>query len=514
MKYIIKVNGSWGKIEPIPEGILKETLIKNLSYEKKNSQFIPNWNWRWVKLYKDNKGEFPIGLMPLVEKIFEKLIIKYEVKRKTIVYNMKDTWYNENLRSYQKTIIKEVLANPNRCIISACVGAGKTLMSKEIIQTMNEKTLITVPTVEIKKQWIKELNGITDVEITTYQKVMAMLKKDRKKAIEWLKSFKLYISDECLVGGSKIITDQGFISISNIVKEKYGGKVLSYNLEKNRLEYKKILNYYEKEPSDVYRIILENEKGKRIKITATPNHKLFYNGSYKRIDKLKIGDILLCYEKSICPICYKEFTRNGLAAHLFHHKLNKSSQLKNEYIKKLKKGMDKADKTFYKTKEFSNKMRKNKLGQKNPMSNTNRRKIWTKKRELLWRKKIKEWQLKNPSFVKVGNGRGMSALEIYFYHKFLNNTWKYNKVFVSKSLKNNTLIRNLASHYKIDFYNEVYNTAIEIDGYNIHKNRRDIDLKKSIIFIDNKIKILRFNEKDIYYNEKFVRNVINYVSKI
>jgi len=101
----------------------------------------------------------------------------------------------------------------------------------------------------------------------------------------------------CLVGETTIITDNGDVSIEEIIEkgiENY--KVISYNLEKEKLEWVDI------EAGDLTRPdtdIIELELNNGTIIQLTPDHPVYTeNRGYVEAAKLDENDIILTIEKT------------------------------------------------------------------------------------------------------------------------------------------------------------------------------------------------------------------------
>lgn len=103
----------------------------------------------------------------------------------------------------------------------------------------------------------------------------------------------LYATDEtrCLSGDVLIDTENGKMSIKDICDNKYKGKVLSYNINTEKLEYKEIVDYsIMKNNNDWYEIELENG----IMLIATSKHRIYLPElcCYRQLSDLKIGDLV------------------------------------------------------------------------------------------------------------------------------------------------------------------------------------------------------------------------------
>ena len=174
-------------INPIPQGKLKQILIKNLSYDNKFYPGIPYWAKK-TKLYNDKKGYFMWGLIYRVKKIFEvwqKISSDTYTIEKNIIHKDKViSYYDNELRDYQKDAINEFL-HYGLGIIQLPCGSGKTKLSIEIIKQLQLKTLVVVHTKELLKQWKQQYDG----DVFTYQKLI--------RDISILEKYMFILYDEC-----------------------------------------------------------------------------------------------------------------------------------------------------------------------------------------------------------------------------------------------------------------------------------------------------------------------------
>lgn len=90
---------------------------------------------------------------------------------------------------------------------------------------------------------------------------------------------------DCFTGETKILTENGYKRIDTLCKLQ--DKVLSYNHENNRLEWKNILGFAKRKKSNLLQIKTSN--GSIIK--CTPDHRIFIKDKgYIRASELEIGD--------------------------------------------------------------------------------------------------------------------------------------------------------------------------------------------------------------------------------
>ncbi|HBI50280.1 MAG TPA: hypothetical protein DDY21_00300 [Candidatus Moranbacteria bacterium] len=97
-------------------------------------------------------------------------------------------------------------------------------------------------------------------------------------------------ADICFPAGQKIMTRNGEIDIMDIVEKRMDCKVLSFNHENGKEEYRDIINYQRRKIGGRY--LLEIDLGDR-KIKCTNNHPIWVESKgYIRADKIKEGDML------------------------------------------------------------------------------------------------------------------------------------------------------------------------------------------------------------------------------
>lgn len=125
---------------------------------------------------------------------------------------------------------------------------------------------------------ISEFFIITNVETFRSNDVIAALDSSKNK-------INMIVVDEihrCLSYNTLIDTNKGKIKIGDIVKNKLNVLIKSYDSKNNKVEYKKIDNYYEVEnKKELLELSIEDEKQCIHKIICTPDHKLFtFNRGY------------------------------------------------------------------------------------------------------------------------------------------------------------------------------------------------------------------------------------------
>ena len=257
--------------------------------------------------------------------------IKNFTDKRTHFKFQKKEWTHDELRKYFNPNFKYVehqikaldrMLKTNNGIIVAPTSAGKSSIISAYIRATKLPTLILVNKVMLGSQLMDGLRedgidcgicsgqGIIDgtCMVSTIQSV---------KKIPYLDSFKALIVDECFPGNTKVLTENGYKSISSLVNNKSTEKVFSFNKKTKKVELKPITNWMKKETE--YDTFVKVYFSKTSNNTSTPNHKYYVyddkNIIMKRADELSIGDKIITYckdsskDKSHIPTCidYKLF---------------------------------------------------------------------------------------------------------------------------------------------------------------------------------------------------------------
>lgn len=152
---IVTINNSYSKVDGLTNEQLR-LLKKVLSYNTNASAaFFAGGNYPRVRYLIDNKGNFPTGLLYLVDKFMIDSKISYHrhdlrVKPKynydRFVLNLDVIPYMEQTEAANRAAVK------HRGIISAITGSGKSLMIGLVVHGLQCRTLIVAPSVELKQQ--------------------------------------------------------------------------------------------------------------------------------------------------------------------------------------------------------------------------------------------------------------------------------------------------------------------------------------------------------------------------
>merc|ERR1711934_1298259 len=136
-------------------------------------------------------------------------------------------------------------------------GGGKTVIAINLISCLKKKTIVVVHKEFLVNQWIERVEQfLPDARIGKIQGpkfdidnkdiVIAMLqtismKEFPKNAFD---SFGFAVADECFVYNTPIITNKGICMIGDLylkwINKQPIPEILSYNLKKNKFEYKKM----------------------------------------------------------------------------------------------------------------------------------------------------------------------------------------------------------------------------------------------------------------------------------
>jgi superfamily II DNA or RNA helicase len=200
-------------------------VAKQLEFKDPSARYIYAYKQGWwdgmIKFVSD-KNTFPIGLIPHVLDICEKLGIDAQVtdKRKPVFIpsHIPTQLGGKTLRDYQVNCVEDVFTNSiddipfPRGIISAATNAGKSLIAAAIVRSLRPEIscLILVHKIEIFNQfvrWFEEYfdesigvynskeNRIQNITIGMITTLHARRKKPEVKAM--LQHYQCLIVDEC-----------------------------------------------------------------------------------------------------------------------------------------------------------------------------------------------------------------------------------------------------------------------------------------------------------------------------
>jgi intein/homing endonuclease len=213
---------------------------------------------------------------------------------------------------HQKEAIQKLVEN-KKFILADSMGLGKTTSAIiAALETGAKKILIICPAT-LKINWKREIENYSDrpiyiaegknfstehdFVITNYDIIKNFHDPKKKDESLILKSkFDLVITDECFTYNTKIMTENGEMNIGDIVENGLEVKILTFNHDKKKLEYKKINRWIRKNKDTIYKIKLNNG----LFIECTNNHKFYVNNKgYVRAKDLTTTDDLYMLSKTI-----------------------------------------------------------------------------------------------------------------------------------------------------------------------------------------------------------------------
>ena len=219
-------------------------------------------------------------------------LVEYVDKEKTIPLK---------LRPYQQKVVDNCR---EREIIQAATGAGKTCIMSALIPHFNVKpVLVFADKIGLCQQLKSELEKFLGVEVglvgdgVKYYKDITVVSIQSAED-EYLEKAKMCLFDECFPYKTKVMLDNGrYEEIGLICHKMSKGEqfsVMSYNIETDEFEPKRVINYGKKNSSTTkfIRVRVQDSKGYKQEVTCTDNHKFFvYNKKeYIMAKDLKIDD--------------------------------------------------------------------------------------------------------------------------------------------------------------------------------------------------------------------------------
>lgn len=120
------------------------------------------------------------------------------------------------------------------------------------------------------------------------------------------------VGHNCLTGSTRVVTATGYMPISQIVNNRLSVDVLSYNIEKDLFEYKKVTNWFAKSVSqeDLWQIQTNARavdgkchlRGYHHKLVCTKEHRILRpDGTYTEAQYLKKGDLVVNRGQRLMP---------------------------------------------------------------------------------------------------------------------------------------------------------------------------------------------------------------------
>ena len=204
MSLIIEISNSYSRVKGLTPELFR-AIKKVLSYEADAQATFFSGGYARTKYLIDAKGSFPTGLLPRLESYLQDKGISYvlehitQAPKKTLGMFKFDS---KGLVPYVFQAEAMYIACANgRGGLEMCTGSGKSLVMALLIYNMQVKTLVIVPTLELKnqlsisfKQWFGNLDNITIENIAS-----SALKKAHK--------YDMLILDEVHHSASKTYQD-------------------------------------------------------------------------------------------------------------------------------------------------------------------------------------------------------------------------------------------------------------------------------------------------------------------
>lgn len=200
------------------------------------------------------------------------------------------------LYDYQEKAV-EALLHAKGGVLHAPCGSGKTQMGLALISRLGIKALWLTHTHKLLEQSMErcknyfegDFGTITEGEVNIGKDItfatVQTLSKVPKEIYE--NEFNVVVVDECFPYYERVLTENGYKMIRDV---KVGDVVASYNEETKEVEYKKVLRTFEKKPTSLSCVRLDNGK----EIYCTPNHKFYTNGGcWKQAKELNKNDKVL-----------------------------------------------------------------------------------------------------------------------------------------------------------------------------------------------------------------------------
>jgi predicted DNA-binding WGR domain protein len=213
---------------------------------------------------------------------------------------------NSNRGTEEWTVRIENKLNQSDIIVSWGIIGGKfqekvtTITDGKNIGKSNETTFEEQALSEAQSKWNKQLDKGYSKEKGAPKMIRPMLAHKYQDHSSKLK-FPCYIQpklDGCLSGDSLLMTKKhGLKTIKEIVENKLDCLVKSFNIRKNRTEYKKVISWYKNRKLDnkVQWFEIELTDGRKLNLTG--NHKVYLPdlNCWRRVDELDGSENLMVH---------------------------------------------------------------------------------------------------------------------------------------------------------------------------------------------------------------------------
>lgn len=187
----IAVNNSYSQITGLTSS-QNSAIKKLLSYQDNPQAAYFSGGWNRTKYLIDKAGNFPTGLLPIVKKYLTDNHLKHEAQdlrqlpTTSVQFTPKFTY--DAYPDQQHAVAYAVSAK--RGIISMPTGTGKSHVIARLIARLNVRTLIVVPTLELKNQLSEDLTAIFG------QTTAIRVENIDSNALKSLTAFDMLIVDE------------------------------------------------------------------------------------------------------------------------------------------------------------------------------------------------------------------------------------------------------------------------------------------------------------------------------
>jgi superfamily II DNA or RNA helicase len=192
------INNSISKLENISIPQYKE-LRKILSYTISDAMIYFSNAFNNKRYLINKKGEFPTGLLYLVEEYLKGKPVEVIDTRKAPKTSGKLFTMKLDVTPYAEQIEAAKAVKHNRGIITAPTGLGKSLITALMINNLQVRTMVVVPSLELKNQLTSSLRSIfgnDKVGASTDNKDIAIDNIDSLSTSKIVKNYDCVIIDE------------------------------------------------------------------------------------------------------------------------------------------------------------------------------------------------------------------------------------------------------------------------------------------------------------------------------
>lgn len=162
---IIEVDNSYSKITGLTPEAFK-ALRKELSYSPDAKSAYFSGGFAHLKYCIDKYGVFPSGLLKRVKRFLETKLIKYDIdasKPLKSILSIKKVDHKGKFKQtpyLDQTEAANAIVERHRGILAMCTASGKSLVAALVIAQLQVRTLVIVPSLEIKFQLIETFQEI------------------------------------------------------------------------------------------------------------------------------------------------------------------------------------------------------------------------------------------------------------------------------------------------------------------------------------------------------------------